>query len=576
MTVACTGIGVAAGAAIAIGRSYRLPVGPVQAKMGWVEAQQIEAEVERFREAVELAGEQLRAVRDQLPESISAEIRDFLDTHLLMLADRAIAEAPTELIRAEGLRAEWALQLRRDALVSIFEEMEDPYLRARRDDIDHVVSAIQKILTASRSDGQEDLRGRIVLAEDLTPADIILLSNQGIAGFVTESGGPMSHTAILAGSLGIPAIVGARGSTTCLLHDEPLILDAATGVVLAAFDAATQELFEQARASMEVRRSQLRGLREEPGTTRDGVRVALLANIELAGDVPHALDSGAEGVGLYRTEFLYMNRQTPPTEEEHFEAYREVVEGMGGRPVTIRTLDLGADKHVDGACSVPSANPALGLRAIRLCLKEPQLFRPQIRAILRVSALAPVRIMLPMLTNVWEAMQARALIEDVMRELTAQNIAHDSYVPVGGMIEVPAAALAAASFVQHLDFLSIGTNDLIQYTLAINRVDDEVNYLYDPAHPAVLRLIQLTIDACTAGGIEVSMCGEMAGDTRFVPFLIGMGLRVLSMQPLALPIVKEVIRDLNAAQLQREVRQLMTLLDTIDSTELLNRLDRLH
>jgi phosphotransferase system enzyme I (PtsI) len=570
VTLACTGIGVSSGPGIAIGEAYRLQRGLVRVDPVWLGLHQIEAEVQRFREAVAGAADQLRAVRAQIRIHTTDDIVDFVDTHLLMLADKVIAEGPVELIRAEGCSAEWALQLRRDALVQIFEQMDDPYLRSRKDDVDHVIGRIQKLLLSEAAPDEEsgDLSGRIALAEDLTPAEAVLLRHRGIAGLITEFGGPMSHTAILARSLGIPALVGARGSTTCLRHGEPLILDARNGVVLADFDAAILQHFESARAAAHAHAAGLRGLRHEPALTRDGRRLELLANVELPEDVATARDNGAEGVGLFRTEFLYMNRISPPSEEEHFEAYRAVLQGMGGLPVTIRTLDLGADKQTDGSALQGSPNPALGLRAIRLCLKEPALFRPQLRALLRVAALGPIRIMLPMLTNLWEVLQTRALIEDVARELAAEGQPFAADIPIGGMIEVPAAALAASSFARHLDFLSIGTNDLIQYTLAIDRVDDEVNYLYDPAHPAVLRLIAQVIGAGRAARISVGMCGEMAGDLRFIPLLIGMGLHSFSMQPNSLLGAKDLIRRADAAQLARETGQLLARLDELETDDL--------
>ncbi len=542
----------------------------------WVEGRDQDAEVQRFRDAVTGAAAELRTIRARIPPNTPSDIVEFIDTHLLMLEDRAIAEGPVELIRAEGCSAEWALQQRRDALVQVFETMEDPYLRTRKDDVDHVVGRIQKLLlpAASTDEETEDLTGRIALAEDLTPADAILLRHRGIAGFVTEFGGPMSHTAILARSLGIPAIVGARGSTSCLKHGEPLILDARHGIVLANFEATALAHFQAAGAAAQVRIGALKRLRREPSVTRDGRQLQLLANIELPDDVVAACENGAEGVGLYRTEFLYMNRLSPPTEEEHFEAYHAVVAGMGNGPVTIRTLDLGADKQVDGGATLPCTNPALGLRAIRLCLKEPQLFRPQLRALLRVSAYGPIRIMLPMLTNIWEVLQARALIEDIMRELTAAGTPFDHTVPIGGMIEVPAAALTAAAFARHLDFLSIGTNDLIQYTLAIDRVDDAVNYLYDPAHPAVLRLIHNVISAGRAANINVGMGGEMAGDPRFIPLLVGMGLHSFSMQPHSLLDAKQVLRAAHAGRLEQQVAALMAGLDSSDAADLMAELPR--
>ena len=573
MSIACAGIGVGSAASIAIGNAFLLCRGPVCVTPSWVTADHIDFEVGRFEEAVRIAAEQLHNVRKQIPGDVPSEIAEFIDTHLLMLKDKALSSQPINLIRNEGLSAEWALQQHRDALMQVFEKIDDTYLRTRRDDLDHVVNRIMSILLEQHEEPFDELRGQIILAEDLTPADVILMKNQEIAGFVTDYGGPMSHTAILARSLGIPAVVGTRGATSCLQHGEPLILDAGNGIVLADCDPDVLRFFESKQQADVSRAAELRQRRDQPPVTRDGQAIHLLANIELTGDVKIALANGAQGIGLYRTEFLYMNRHTPPGEEEHFAAYREVVEGMQGRAVTIRTLDLGADKQPGGADhAAASANPALGLRAIRLCLKEPELFYPQIRAILRASAFGKVRIMLPMLTNLWEVEQARKLIRQAMRHLDADGEPYDPDIPIGGMIEVPAAALNARAFAEHLDFLSIGTNDLIQYTLAIDRVDDEINYLYDPVHPAVLRLLRQVITSATDAGVPVGMCGEMANEVRFIPLLIGMGLREFSMQPAALLDVRERIRGLDATELNRSVEQVMERLDRIDPAELLEQL----
>jgi phosphotransferase system enzyme I (PtsI) len=403
------------------------------------------------------------------------------------------------------------------------------------------------------------------------------MKNQGIAGFVTDYGGPMSHTAILARSLGIPAVVGTRGATACLQHGEQLILDAGTGIVLADCDQDMLSHFAARLAANVSRTAELRSRVAQPPVTRDGQTIHLLANIELADDVGIASANGAQGIGLYRTEFLYMNRRSPPSEEEHFAAYSAVVEGMQGLPITIRTLDLGADKQPGGGDhTAASSNPALGLRAIRLCLKEPELFYPQLRAILRASALGPVRIMLPMLTNIWEVQQVERIVQQVMHHLDADGEKYDRHIPIGGMIEVPAAALNARAFAERLDFLSIGTNDLIQYTLAIDRVDDEVNYLYDPAHPAVLRLIKEVISAGIAAGVPVGMCGEMANEAQFIPLLIGMGLREFSMQPAALLDVREQIRDLHADELTQSVDRVLNNLDRADPITLLEQLGIIH
>ena len=574
MTVACVGIGVASSVSVALGRAHVLNRGPVCVTPAWVAIDQIEAEIGRFEHAVRTAGAQLRLIRDQIPGSISADIGEFIDTHLLMLEDKALSSQPIRLIREQGLSAEWALQQHRDALVQAFEQIEDAYLRTRRDDVDHVVDRILNILLEQNEAPMEDLRGHIVLAEDLTPADVILMKNQGIAGFVTDFGGPMSHTAILARSLGIPAVVGARGASRCLVQGETIVLDAANGVVMADCDDELLAAFAQRRVDEQSRVDYLRSRPPTDSITRDGVEVRLHANIELADDVLLALANGAQGIGLFRTEFLYMNRPDPPTEEEHLAAYRAVVEGMPDQLVTIRTLDLGADKQPGGLHGSVATNPAMGLRAIRLSLKEPEL--PQVRAILRASAFGRVRLMLPMLTSLWEVEQTERIIGQAMQQLDAQGLSYDRDIPIGGMIEVPAAALHADAFAQRLDFLSIGTNDLVQYTLAIDRVDDEINYLYDPAHPAVLRLIKEVIAAGERHRIPVGMCGEMAGDPRCVPLLIGMGLREFSMQPAALLTVREQLGHLDAASLGRAAKALFADPGVTDPLERFEQLIAAH
>lgn len=571
MIVSCVGIGVGAQSHIAIGEAYLLCHGPVCVTPSWVKIEQIEQEVLRFESAIQIAADELRTVREQIPGDAPNDIAEFIDSHLLMIEDKAISSGVIDQIRSKHTSAEWSLQQQRDILVKVFNQMEDTYLRTRCDDIDHVVRRIQKILLAQHDEPSGDLSGQIVLADDLSPADIILLNNQNIAGFVTEYGGPMSHTTILARSLDIPAVIGARGATRCLRHAELLVLDTDNGCVLAGCDQSTINHYEDQREFHHERTLQLRRNCEQPARTQDGTQIQLLANIELASDVDTALRNGADGIGLYRTEFLYMNRQDIPSEEEHFQTYRSVVEGMQGRPVTIRTLDLGADKQApDARYQSLSSNPALGLRAIRLCLKEPSLFIPQIRAILRASAHGPVSIMLPMLTNLWEVEQAKAVITQAMDALRQEGMAFDPKIPIGGMIEVPAAALAARAFAKQLDFLSIGTNDLIQYTLAIDRIDDEVNYLYDPFHPAVIDLIAGTIKAANNSNTPVSICGEMGGDLRFVPLLLGLGLRNLSMQPAALLDVKQQLNSLDMTKLSDKAASFLEHMHNEDPLSLLN------
>ena len=538
----------------------------------------IEDEVQRFLEAVGSAKQELWDLRRRLPGIQPTEIIAFIDTHLLMLEDSTLVEAPINLIRAHRCNAEWALKLQRDQLIHVFEEMDDPYLRARKDDVDHVIRRIQRILLADDTGfanvPSARLENRIVVADDLAPADTILMQHQGVLAFVTEFGGPLSHTAILARSLGIPAVVGAHSARRYLLDDELTIVDGQQGVVLAGLDQYLLEFYRSKQRDEQEQRKDLAKLKEQPAITRDAVPIDLYANIELPEDATTVQEVTAAGVGLYRTEFLFMNRSDTPDEEEHLASYLHVIKSLGNHPVTIRTADLGADKRVDGGrTNGPlSTNPALGLRGIRLYLRHPEIFRPQLRAILRASAFGQVRLVIPMLSNTQELVQVLRLVEETKRELREQGQRFDERIPIGGMIEVPAAAMCASYFAHRLDFLSIGTNDLIQYTLAIDRVDDEVNYLYDPLHPAVLRMISMTLRAGSRAGIPVSLCGEMAGDTRYTKLLLGLNLTQFSMHPATLLEVKRIIRDSHVGQLNRLVKIILKTTDPEELARLLRQI----
>ena len=577
MSIAISGIGVSRG--IAIGAVQRLEQGEIDIYQAAIPGALIEDEISRFRRAVRTARQQLKAIRNSIPETTSADITDFIDTHLLMLEDSMLTATPVELIRQHQCNAEWALKIQRDALAQVFDEMDDPYLRTRKDDVDHVVTRILRILTGrdTHTDPQDDsqLRGAIVLAHDLTPAETVLLHHQGIAGFITESGGPLSHTAILARSLGLPAIVGTHVTPHQIRDGDNVILDASRGVLLADLDAATLRDYRRQQRQRQKYRSELKHLKDEPAITLDGTRMHLVANVELREDVLAARRAGAEGIGLYRTEFLFMNRSDIPDEEEQLQQYLSVVKTLKGLPVTIRTLDLGSDKTcgAEPAREYTPANPALGLRAIRLCLKHADLFRPQLRAILRASAKGPVRMMIPMLSSAHELDTVLALINDVKQELQRERLAFDLNMPVGGMIEVPAAALSASLFARKLDFLSIGTNDLIQYTLAIDRVDDAVTYLYDPLHPAVLRLVKMVIDAGRQYRTPIAMCGEMASDTRYTRLLLGMGLTEFSVHPTALLEVKDMIIHSRPADFSELVNDILA---DDDPATIVERLDALN
>ncbi|MEN8721089.1 MAG: phosphoenolpyruvate--protein phosphotransferase [Oceanococcaceae bacterium] len=562
MSTTLTGIGVSRGIAIGPVHKLRGRAAPVERRS--LRPGDISHEIARYTAARSTAKTQLEAIRDDIPVDTPREIAAFIDTHLLMLDDRAFASAVTDMISGEQVNAEWALQQQCQQLVAVFEAMDDAYLRSRQDDVEHVVARIQRLLMAGEHAAlpKSDTGRPVVVADDITPADVILLHRQGIGGFITEYGGPLSHTAILARSLGLPALVGAHGASARVSEGELILLDGQTGEAIAQPSAAARAEFEQ-RAREHTRfRQILDALRDVPAVTRDGMPITLQCNIELPSDTAHAHGVGASGVGLYRTEFLYMNRESLPTEAEQYDAYVSVIQAISG-PVTIRTLDVGADKQVDsGRIAGPTPNnPALGLRAIRLCLKEEDLFRVQLRALLRASAHGEIKIMLPMISNLDELLRARALIRGVMTELQEAGIAFDEHVPVGAMIEVPAAALSAPMLARHCDFFSIGTNDLIQYTLAIDRVDDEVNYLYDPLHPAVLKLIAMTIAAGDAQGIPVSMCGEMAGDARYTPLLLALGLREFSMHPSSVLEIKRMVRESSIAALAPLGRELQAVSD---------------
>ena len=547
MTLSLHGMGVSRG--IAIGRAHIIERDRLDIPEYHIEPDQVDTETGRLLEAVALAKQQLRAIREHIPAATSPDITPFIDTHLLMLDDAVLTQEPLRLIQTTGYNAEWALKLQRDALVHVFDEMEDAYLRTRKNDIDHVVNRIQRILLKQKPLRHEEpdsrLSGYILIADDLAPADTVLMQHHSIVAFVTEHGGPTSHTAILARSLVIPAIVGLHEAGRFTREDDLVIVDGNAGVMLVDPDEHSLRYYRERQQEDRKYYAGLIRLKETPAKTLDDVSVRLQANVELPQDFEIVGQVGASGVGLYRTEFLYMNRESPPEEEEHYETYLSVLDTMAGLPLTIRTMDLGADKQVDGGRQVGpvQSNPALGLRAVRLCLKEPELFRPQLRAILRASAHGKVRMMIPMLSNMQETRQVLEMIDEIKAELDEQQVEFDVNLPVGAMVEVPAAAICADIFAEQLDFLSIGTNDLIQYTMAIDRVNDEVSYLYEPLHPAVLRLIRMTLDAGARANIPVAMCGEMAGDSKFTQLLLGLGLREFSVHPAYLLEVKKIILE---------------------------------
>ncbi len=570
--------GAGVGKGIAIGKAFVLHRDMLDIPEYVLPRERLPEEVARFHQAVASARAQLEQIRRHIPAGAPAEASSFIDTHLLMLEDPMLAEAPVATILAQQYNAEWALKVHAESLIAVFENMEDPYLRNKKQDIYQVVDRVQRnllgLLDQEHDQISDGLDGQIVVANDLAPADTVLLKHHRILAFVTNLGGPISHTAILARGMRIPAIVGLHGATRYIRNGEDLIVDGKRGILIIAPDAKLLREYRARQKEILRRRKVLEALKGAPAVTRDGKKITLLANIELPDDVKGVKKAAARGIGLYRTEFLYMNRADTPDEQEQFHAYVRVIKALGNLPVTIRTLDLGADKRVDGRTGKnESVNPALGLRAVRLCLHDPDLFRPQLRAILRASAYGNAHMMIPMISSLDELHRVLDLIRETKQALKREGHKFNPRIPIGGMIEVPAAALAADLFAPHLDFMSIGTNDLIQYTLAIDRVDDAVNYLYDPLHPAVLRLIRLTIEAGHRAGIPVAMCGEMAGDPHYTRLLLGLGLRVFSMDPANLLEIKKIVRESDVRKLAKDAARVLRATDTASLHVLVERMN---
>ncbi|ATQ78756.1 phosphoenolpyruvate--protein phosphotransferase [Massilia violaceinigra] len=558
--------GIPVSRGISIGRAHLLTPAALDVKHYLVAEEHLEAEVKRLQDALAEVHRGLQALWTDLPKDAPTELGAFIDVHALILSDPMISEAPLDIIRTRHYNAEWALVTQIDELSAQFDEIEDPYLRERKADIQQVAERVLKVLMGTAQlapapvTDEEFQPQMIVVAHDISPADMLQFRDRSFIGFVTDVGGQNSHTAIVARSLDIPAAVGMSQASQLIEQDDWVIIDGDAGVVICNPSTLVLEQYRARQAAMLKARKKLSKLKKTPAITRDGTVITLLANIELPDDCPHALDCGAEGVGLFRSEFLFMGRSGQahkiPSEDEQFEQYRKAVVAMKGRPVTIRTLDIGADKPLDQT-EHTALNPALGLRAIRYCLAEPQLFLTQLRAILRASAFGKVRLLIPMLSHVFEIDQCLAMVEQAKAQLREAGQKYDAAIDVGAMIEIPAAALSLPMFVKRMNFLSIGTNDLIQYTLAIDRVDYEVAHLYDPLHPAILQLIAMTISAGMKAGIDVAVCGEMAGDVKLTRLLLGMGLREFSMHPAQLLSVKQEILNCDLTTITPQTRKIL-------------------
>ncbi|CAM2191365.1 phosphoenolpyruvate--protein phosphotransferase [Paraburkholderia sp. A1RI_3L] len=562
MSFTLHGIPVSRG--IAIGRAYLIAPAALDVDHYLIEPSQIEGEVERFRTAQGTVHEELEALRADLAADAPSEMGAFLNVHTMILNDAMLVQETIDLIRTRRYNVEWALTEQLERLSRHFDDIEDEYLRERKADIEQVVERVLKALAGGSQSALDGVHGScdemIVVAHDIAPADMLQFKTQTFQGFVTDLGGRTSHTAIVARSLGIPAAVGVQQASTLIRQDDLIIVDGDHGIVIVDPAPIVLEEYTYRQSEKALERKKLQRLKFSPTQTLCGTKIELCANIELPEDARAALEAGATGVGLFRTEFLFMNhKEQLPEEEEQFAAYRHAVELMNGLPVTIRTIDVGADKPLDAAAESyeTAPNPALGLRAIRWSLSEPQMFLTQLRAILRASAFGSVKILIPMLAHAQEIDQTLDLIREAKRQLDDAGLAYDPNVRVGAMIEIPAAAIALPLFLKRLDFLSIGTNDLIQYTLAIDRADNSVAHLYDPLHPAVLHLIAFTLREAKRAGVPVSVCGEMAGDPALTRLLLGMGLTEFSMHPSQLLVVKQEILRSHLKTLEKPVADVL-------------------
>jgi len=567
--------GIAVSSGIAIGHAHLISHTSLEVAHYVLPKQFIGDEIARFDAALLATREEFASLRSNRPTYAAAEFDAFLELHQMILDDPQLSVAPREMIANEHCNAEWALKTQTDTLVAQFDEFEDAYLRERQTDVKQVAERLIKQLTGQPghqpSPARHDIE-TILVAHDLSPADLIQFKPQQYAAFITDVGGATSHTAIVARSLNTPCVVGFHHARELIREDDLLILDGEQGVLIVNPDKPILAEYKLRQSEWELERKKLKRLRTARANTLDGALIELHANIEKPEDIAEVKENGATGIGLFRSEFLFLNRDNLPDEDEQFEAYRAVAAGMDGQPVTIRTFDLGADKQIKGAERVAN-NPALGLRAIRLCLADPMLFRTQLRALLRATKYGNIKILIPMLSSVSELNQALVFIEATKFSLDIDGIPYDRETKIGGMIEIPAAALSVSAFAKKLDFLSIGTNDLIQYTLAIDRTDEEVAHLYDPLHPAVLHLLSHVIGTSNKLGVPISVCGEMAGELAYTRLLLGFGLRQFSMSSAQVPSIKQRVLTTSLPEISTLTQKILRAEDPMKIRELLDKLN---
>ena len=542
--------GVSVSNGIAIGKANLISNALFEVVRYEITNREIPNEIKRLTRAIDDVRKDLLRIKKQLQKESSEEFSAFIDTHLMILADKNFSEKPKIIINNDNCNAEWALKKQMDFFVDKFEKIKDEYIKERKNDVIQVVERILKVLLGHPRQANQvnNESSAILVAHDISPADALQFKKHQYAAFLTDMGGSTSHTAILARSLNIPSIVALQNARSLIKNNEQIIVDGNQGIVIVNPSKDILEEYQVRQNIWGIEQKKLSKIKNIKCKTLNNENIELLANIEVPDDIKSVKENGASGIGLFRTEFLFMNRKELPNEEEQFEIYKSVVKAMSGKTVVIRTLDSGADKLTSADTTI-SSNPALGLRAIRLCLSEPQLFNIQLRAILKASHFGKIKILIPMLSSLSELRQTKLLIERAKKSLRNEKISYDRYIKIGGMIEVPAVAINAEAFAQELDFLSIGTNDLIQYTLAIDRTDDRVSHLYNSLHPAILKLINLTIKAGNKYNKEVSICGEMAGDSKLTKLLLGMGLKHFSMHPSRILSVKKQVLNSNTQKL---------------------------